>query len=191
MTEKALLRRQALLRRSSLLPAQRWQKSRQIIRHFLSWPGLSGVKRVMLYASFGGEVETWPLLHWALATNRELYLPRTLKRRRTLAIHRVQRYEDLFPGAYGILEPLPSAPRLAPQELDLVVCPGVAFDPSGGRVGYGGGFYDRLLEAAPGVFRVALAFSCQVFPSLPLEPHDIRMDMVITEEGPLGPRQTP
>ncbi len=190
MKEKDRLRKEALARRAQLTPAKRWQKSREILRHFLAWSGLAQVKKILLYASFREEVETWPFLHWALATKRELYLPRTLLKEKALAVHLLKRYEDLFPGAYGILEPLPVLPRIAPQELDLIVCPGVAFDPQGGRVGYGGGFYDRLLEAAPQVPRVALAFSCQVYTSLPLEPHDIRMDLIFTEKGPLGPRQT-
>jgi 5-formyltetrahydrofolate cyclo-ligase len=69
-----------------------------------------------------------------------------------------------------------------PNELDLVMVPGTAFDPRGGRMGQGKGYYDRLLaNARPDAPLVALAFECQVFPEIPVAPHDVFMDQVITE----------
>src|SRR5437879_13915118 len=88
---------------------------------------------------------------------------------------------------YRILEPRPqlghlSPKQVTPQELDLVMVPGVAFDRRGGRMGHGKGYYDKLLQhARPETPLAALAFECQLFPEIPVAPHDIFMDKVITE----------
>jgi len=98
---------------------------------------------------------------------------------------------DLKPGAYGILEPDPEVnPAVTPAEIDLVVVPGSAFDRECGRYGYGGGYYDRFLrEDAPQAMRIALAFHVQILPAICLEPHDQRMDMILTERELLRCRQ--
>jgi 5-formyltetrahydrofolate cyclo-ligase len=94
---------------------------------------------------------------------------------------------ELVEGAYKILEPkeelrgLP-AKQVRPEELDLVMVPGTAFDPRGGRMGQGKGYYDRLLSRArPDAPLVALAFDCQIFDEIPVAGHDVFMDMVLTE----------
>ncbi len=186
MDQKIQFRKRALNLRATLSPRARWQKSRCITGRVLQWLPFIRAQKILLYASFRDEVETWPLLRAALAQNKEIYLPRTLVRLQKLAIHRLRHFGELFPGAYGILEPSPRSDQIDPSELDLIICPGVAFDSLGGRIGYGGGFYDRLLIKAPEVPRAALAFACQIFPELPLAPHDVRMDVVITEFGLLG-----
>jgi 5-formyltetrahydrofolate cyclo-ligase len=94
---------------------------------------------------------------------------------------------ELVEGAYKILEPktelreLP-AKKVRPEELDLVMVPGTAFDPRGGRMGQGKGYYDRLLATArPDAPLVGMAFDCQVFDEIPVAPHDVFMDLVLTE----------
>jgi 5-formyltetrahydrofolate cyclo-ligase len=87
----------------------------------------------------------------------------------------------MAPGFRGIPEPA-AGEQVPVQEANLLVVPGVAFDPEGRRVGYGGGFYDRLLPRVKGLRPiVALAYEEQVFPSLPREEHDISVDVVITD----------
>lgn len=183
MNLKQKLRKEALARRRALSPLEHWEKSRRVIHWLLNWPPFLRAHRVLLYASFGDEVATWEGLRRALAFKKEVYLPRTHLKERALSLHLLQGFTFLFPGPYGILEPPERAPQIAPHELDLIVCPGVAFDLSGGRLGYGGGYYDRLLAKAPGVRRVALAFECQIFEKLPLEAHDICLEALITEQG--------
>ena len=99
--------------------------------------------------------------------------------------------EDLVPGFMDIPEPTASCEPVDPQEVDLVLVPGVAFDRQGNRLGYGGGYYDRFLQqcAAP---RVALAFATQLVDHVPTEPHDLRVHAVVTDEEviriePTGP----
>jgi 5-formyltetrahydrofolate cyclo-ligase len=96
--------------------------------------------------------------------------------------------DELAVGMYKILEPRPElrelpAKRVDVRELDLIMVPGVAFDPRGARMGHGKGYYDKLLEyARPQTPLVALAFECQIFPEIPTQPHDIFMDKIITEK---------
>jgi 5-formyltetrahydrofolate cyclo-ligase len=84
-------------------------------------------------------------------------------------------------GAFGILEPDESAPVIAPMEVDFVLVPGLAFDARGHRIGYGRGFYDRLLPTIPNAFRVGVAYDFQVVPELPDEPHDVAMQCVVSD----------
>ena len=89
---------------------------------------------------------------------------------------------DTAPGYRGIPEPAAELPRVAIEDVDWVLVPGVAFDIHGRRLGYGGGYYDRLLALLrPGVLRVAGAFDLQVVAQVPAAPHDLIVDVIVTE----------
>lgn len=89
---------------------------------------------------------------------------------------------ELAPGAFGIPEPIPSLAEVAIAEIDAFLCPGLAFDSRGGRLGRGRGFYDRMLaQARPDALRIGVCFPNQIVPDTFPEPHDIHMDAVITE----------
>lgn len=90
----------------------------------------------------------------------------------------------LVPAPFGLREPPPEIPETPPEALDLFLVPGVGFDRSGGRIGYGRGYYDRALtEAGPRALRIGVAFDRQVEPRIPLEAHDVRLDGLVTESG--------
>ena len=177
---KKSLRQELLKKRKALSNVQ--ERAQRISASLCALEDYQQAQKILFYASFGSEVPTFPLLQKALAEGKEVYLPRTLQKERRLVLHRLFRLEELRPGAYGIPEPPPENPTLTPGEIELIVVPGVGFDRKGGRLGYGGGFYDRLFLEAPKARRVALAFSCQLLDTLPQEPHDQRLDIIITEE---------
>jgi 5,10-methenyltetrahydrofolate synthetase len=139
----------------------------------------------LAYVSFGSELETRPFLEEVLASGRALVLPRVERAARRLALHRVRDLDaELEPGTWGILEPVPGrCPPAPPGEIDFVLVPGLVFDPDGGRIGYGAGYYDRLLAAWPPPVPplVAAAFELQVVPAVPVLPADHRVDLVVTE----------
>jgi 5-formyltetrahydrofolate cyclo-ligase len=87
---------------------------------------------------------------------------------------------NLVSGAFGILEPADGSPETALEEIDAFICPGLAFDPRGGRLGRGRGFYDRMLaKARPDALKIGIGFPFQLVPDTFAEPHDVRMDAVI------------
>jgi 5-formyltetrahydrofolate cyclo-ligase len=107
-------------------------------------------------------------------------VPKIKKGYGLLAIE-IKSLDELSPGTFGILEPA-GEKGISPEEIDLVVVPGVAFDKRGNRMGYGAGYYDSFLpKLRPEVKKVAVAFEIQVTDSLPAEEHDVKMDLIITE----------
>ncbi len=140
----------------------------------------------LLYLSFRSEVCTHDLVRGRLANGLPVALPVTDVPSRRIIPYLVTDWDgDLVKGAYGILEPNPNkcAP-ISPQKIDLVVVPGSVFDRSCGRFGYGGGYYDRFLGLdADHALRIGLAYGIQVVDGLPVAPHDVAMDMVVTENG--------
>ena len=95
----------------------------------------------------------------------------------------INSFDDLSPGALGVLEPSPEKRiRITPESINLVIIPGVAFDLQGGRIGYGKGYYDRFLEQTK-AFRLALAFDFQIIDKVPTEKHDVPMNGILSESG--------
>lgn len=138
----------------------------------------------MLYQPIGREMPVSRLVEAALAEGKRLALPRCERRGVMHARLWDGAAESLVRSKFGILEPVPSAPVIPPVELDLVVIPGVGFDREGYRLGWGGGFYDRYLPGVGGA-KVGIAFGVQIVDRLPREAHDVQLDGVVTEAGPL------
>lgn len=189
-SDKGALRRAVLAQRDALPSSARAEFNRRITATLRSQPAVLAARRALVYLSFGSEFDTSELLAWLRARAVTLVLPRVEREPRGLALHEVADFDtDLAPGVWGIREPVPArCPRVARESLDLVLAPGVAFTPSGGRLGYGGGFYDRLLAAWPARPPVlAAAFDIQVLDELPMVGHDVPVDCVVTETRVLTP----
>ena len=187
------VRRTALRLRDSLSQLERRSKSEIISKKLASLALYQKSQFPMFYASFKSEVITIPLIHSRLASGLPVILPLTLVGQRRLVPYRITSWEtDVKKGAYGIPEPDPSRASLFnPADLDLVIVPGSVFDTHCTRHGYGGGFYDKFLaEDAPQATRIALAFSCQVLEKIHSEPHDQKMDLIITEKETVSCRST-
>ena len=141
---------------------------------------------VMFYASFRSEVDTYTSMNLALEMGVRVVLPVTKSREKKLIPKLVRDLEnDLKPGYCSIMEPVKSrTAEVDISTIDVVIVPGSAFDLEGGRLGYGGGFYDRFL-AGPEcrALRVGLCFELQLVEKLKLEPHDQMLDMLVTEKG--------
>lgn len=133
----------------------------------------------MFFASFRSEVETANMIRRALTGGKRVILPKV--RGKDLELFEIRDYDqDIATGAWGIPEPRESAPAKV-EEADLIVVPGAAFDEHGNRLGYGAGFYDKLL---PGFKKatVALAFELQIVPKIPADPHDVSVKKIVTEK---------
>lgn len=183
---KAALRARVLADRDALSSEVRAQASADITAHLVALPALAGAGRVLGYSSFGSELDTRNLLEHVIASGRCLVLPRVDRSARRLRLYVVTSLEhDLAAGTWGIREPDPDRCReVTLTDIDFVLVPGVAFDVRGGRLGYGGGYYDRLLaDGAATLPCVAAAFALQVVDAVPREAHDRSMSALVTERG--------
>lgn len=185
---KKALRERILAQRDALDAGLRREHSRTITEAILALPEFARARAIAAYSSFGSEYDTAALLEAARAAGKRLLLPRVDKAAGRIELKRVQDPRaDLVAGVWGIREPSTACPPANAEEADFVLVPGVAFTRQGDRLGYGGGYYDRLLpmlrlDAA----RIAAAFSLQVVDSIPLAPHDQRVHCVVTESGITG-----
>lgn len=184
-TPKQLLREQA--RKNRVAQKDKDTISRRICEAFMALPAYQTAQTVMWYVDAGSEVRTRHTLPEALTHGKRVVVPYCIVETNELELFHLEEMSELVEGAYKILEPrveLRARPEkiLEPADLDLVMVPGTAFDPRGGRMGQGKGYYDRLLaNARPDAPLVALAFECQIFPEIPVDAHDVFMDMVLTE----------
>ncbi len=185
---KRQLRNEALRRRDALSDEQVEKLSRRIAERLFSTRMWQQARAVLSYYAFNKEVRTREIMERALAEGKKLALPRINKKRRELELFWVPSLDPpyLAPGTWKIHEPVPElCERADPHELDLLLVPGVAFDRFGGRIGYGGGYYDRLLNLLHPDRRrcvVGLAFEVQIVDGVPLSFFDFRVPVIITEQ---------
>ncbi len=133
------------------------------------------------------EIDPRPALERLAAHGHALALPVVLADRRTMIFRRWSPGDPLVDAAFGLREPPPTAPEVEPEAL---LMPLAAFDRRGGRLGYGGGFYDRALERLEHErprLKIGLAFALQEVAHVPVEPHDRRLDLILTEAGAIRP----
>ncbi|ADI13375.1 5-formyltetrahydrofolate cyclo-ligase [Truepera radiovictrix DSM 17093] len=175
--EKGRLRRWAKGVRAKLETAA---LSQRVVQHVLAWPTFGAAQHVLIYLAFGGELELGGLLE--AAPHKTFYATRTGSDG-ALTVHPLGAGGELRRHPYGFLQPPPSAPT-PPERIDLAFVPGLAFDPQGHRLGYGKGFYDRLLpQLRPGVAIVGVVPEALVVAQLPAERHDRRVTHLATERG--------
>ncbi len=185
---KAALRRQAYDARNA--QEDKDGVSRTIVERFLALPEYAAAGTVMWYLDVRSEVRTRHQVGDALDSGKRVVVPYCTVDEggaNKLGLWRLASMDELVVGKWKILEPPRErwgAPgkEVEPRALDLVMVPGVGFAPDGARMGNGQGYYDRLLrEVRSDAPLIALAYDCQVFPELPLGPHDVHMDKVVTQ----------
>lgn len=180
---KRTLRRAMVAQILDLAASMRRAQNAELLQRFPSLPGYSTAGTVLLYATaFREEIATEPLLEHALSAGKRVILPRVDRAQGMLVLCRVEDPRtDLVPGTRGIPEPRADAPLINPVEVDWVLVPGLVFDTRCYRLGRGAGHYDRLLPTLrTEVSRWALAYDCQWTDELPVEPHDVPLDGVVS-----------
>lgn len=177
---KAALRGTALAARRALPGADRREASQRAVARLLVLPEVRRARTVLLYAAVDDEADPATALKVLIDRGVRTLYPRV--RGDHLDLVAAADLMTLTLGYRGIKEPV--GPAIDPEVVDLAVIPGVAFDRLGGRLGQGGGHYDRLLaRMPPETVRVGFAFACQVVPRVPREDHDQAVDIVVTEAG--------
>lgn len=203
---KAELRRRILAWRDALPPEQVSSWSAAIAMRLFNLPAFRQARTVLFYLSFRNEVATPPMIARALASGIRVCIPETVPAERRMIPRLIAPsplwgmgefpfsefpFSDLpealglVPGPMGLWQPDPArCPAVVPEEIDLVLVPGVAFDRRGYRLGFGHGYYDRFLPGLPErVRRVGLAFSGQVVEAVPADPWDVPLHGFVTEDG--------
>ncbi len=177
---KRRLRREGRALRDALTPGQREAKSAGIGTRLLALPEVRGAHTVMAFWSFGSEVDTGPILDRLLAVGVRVALPRIRGSEVEPVLYR--RGDPLSATSFGAMEPA-GGEVLDEGELDVVVTPGLAFDRTGFRTGYGGGYYDRLFRRTrPDAFLVGVCFALQLVEEVPRGGADRPVDAIVTED---------
>ncbi len=185
--QKDQMRTRYIEQRKKLEPSVRLEKSGLIYEYLKSTDHFRNAKAVMIYVDTGSEVETRSAIADMLQIGKRVVVPFCISGSHNLGLAEIRNpSEDLLPGEMNILEPRTELRgNFFKSDLQLIVCPGVAFDTLGGRLGRGKSYYDNFLRDLKG--RIPLygfAFDCQISRSaLPFDYHDILMDQVITESG--------
>lgn len=144
-------------------------------------------KNIFIYISYDSEINTKRMINRAINEGKNIYVPRTEFDTKLMNAVKINDFSNLVESRYGILEPKKEEPFIDPNELDLIVVPGVAFDKNGGRIGYGAGYYDRYFKRIneknkARITKLALIYDFQLIDEVPTDEEDVLIDAVLTEK---------
>ncbi|MCG6533375.1 MAG: 5-formyltetrahydrofolate cyclo-ligase [Syntrophales bacterium LBB04] len=180
--EKRKIRKAVLTVRNALAKEDIEKMSASICARVARLKQVEESASLMIFLSFGSEVDTDPIIEWAWQRNKRVLAPLCKPETREMTVYAIKTFADVAPGYFGIREPRGDILMpVAKEEIDLVAVPAVAFDRRGYRVGYGGGYYDRFL-ADWDVPTIGLAFSCQIIPEVPIDRYDQPVQGILTEK---------
>lgn len=183
-SQKRALRQQMRARRRALSPRDQARAASQLARQISRLPGYKRAHKIAVYLASDGEIALTPLIRRAAMQGKRCYLPR-ITGKGAMDFHRYRPGQALFTNTYGLAEPGSRQPRRALRQVDIVLLPLVAFDRQGGRLGMGGGFYDRALTRCRGANRplfVGVAHDFQEVGRVPTDAWDIPLDWLITPQ---------
>jgi 5-formyltetrahydrofolate cyclo-ligase len=152
-----------------------------ITRNVLALPEFINASKIFLYFSIEREPDTHAIIEAALAAGKTVAVPGSLDRGEMKA-RVIRGAEELVPGRFSIPSPPEAAEALLPEELELIIVPALAFDSGGARLGKGGGYYDRFLSRTDAV-KAGITRDRLLFEKLPAEPHDVAVDIIVTENA--------
>jgi 5-formyltetrahydrofolate cyclo-ligase len=183
LEDKSRIRQDVLRKRDSLDPDIKKAKDSLIKEKLFSLEEFRQAPVVFFFASFRSEVSTFAQIEEALSLGKRVILPSVDSRKKELRLYEIKELSELSTGYMDIPEPAVSEERERDiNDVTLVIMPGAAFDPKGNRLGYGGGYYDRILSRLRRkIPLVALAYEEQILDSVPAGPHDIRVHIIVTD----------
>lgn len=176
---KHKIRKELYSKRSAIPSALARQKSKIICDRLIRTHDYWASKTILFYLPFKNEVSTLDAISYTKHHLKQVFLP-CIEDEEIFA--RIFQPHRLKPGKFGIPEPDKKCKKIPAKKIDLVIIPGIAFDKSGGRIGYGKGYYDKFLKNIPRVKKVALAYDFQVVSHFKKDSHDVHVDKIITEK---------
>lgn len=184
---KKTLRKEISARRNQLSVCEMDELSQEIFKQVLSLNVLSSDKKVLTYVSYKSEVRTNNIIEYCLCHNIDVYTPKVIEDH--MDFYKISSYGELKSGAYGILEPITSDKYKSNKRInhimnDIIIMPGLVFDTNGGRIGYGGGYYDRYLCTHIHLLKIAVCYDFQLIESgiIPKDQYDISPDIIVTDK---------
>jgi 5-formyltetrahydrofolate cyclo-ligase len=185
--DKKALRREIINKRNNMDINEKKIKDKKIIDKFYNSEEYKKAEKIFIYISYSSEIDTKSIINKALKDNKKIYVPRTEFKIRRMDAIEITSLDNLTESSYGTLEPGVGESYIDPNELDLIIVPGVAFDRNGGRMGYGAGFYDRYFKKinkdnAMKIKKLALAYDFQVIERVPMDKNDMPIDNIITDK---------
>lgn len=180
---KKTIREDALFQREAMRQKDRLKYNESIFKQLQISELYRNAKVIFTYVSYNNEVDTYKLIETAIKDGKRVACPKT-RNHGLMDFLEIHSFHDLKENERGIPEPIDGI-ILEPNADTLMIMPGCAYDPSGNRIGYGGGYYDRYLaNYAKGLFScIALFYSCQEAPSIQPEEYDIKPDLILNEKG--------
>jgi len=179
--EKRALRERMRAMRRALSPGEQERASQAVFERLLAFPAYRKARCVMAYAASRGELSLAPMMEHVLACGKTLALPRC-DGPGVMTARQVKALAELSAGAFGLPEPEAGSRIVCPEEIEMILVPGTAFDRAGRRLGQGGGYYDRFLMRTDALL-VGVCHEAALIESVPQEAHDRRMDAVITPQA--------
>ncbi len=179
---KDKLRKISLEKRDNLNTDEKKQFDKGIFKLVTESDLFKNAQVIFAFVSFKSEVDTFNIINHALTLGKTVCVPKVISKEEGLKVYKIESLQNLITSNYGILEPTEGAKEIMPQNIDLVLTPGLAFDLNGGRLGYGAGYYDRFLRNPyfKGI-KIGICYSTQIVDKVPTNEDDIFMDIIITE----------
>lgn len=178
---KAVIRKNSIKKRNRLTPLEQIFASDKITEYVVSIEEVVNAESVLLYADFNNEVMTDKMALKLMLMGKKVYMPKVTGD--SMEFYRIFELDEMLPGAFGIREPIDISDLSYNYKAgDVIICPGVAFDENGNRIGYGKGFYDRYLMDKDNLVKIGICYQCQIVDVIDAEVNDIRMNYVVSED---------
>lgn len=172
--------RKSIIAKRDLKKEENSLKDSKIFKNLISLNSYKRAKKIFIYIGFGSEINTKSLIEIMLREGKEVFVPKVLEEE--MIALKITSLNNLIESKFKILEPIGEKSDIDGEEFDLIIMPGVAFDRSGNRIGYGKGYYDKYLkDIKSDIKKIALAYELQLIEEIETEEHDLKVDSIITE----------
>lgn len=172
--------RKSIIAKRDLKKEENSLKDSKIFKNLISLNSYKRAKKIFIYIGFGSEINTKSLIEIMLKEGKEVFVPKVLEEE--MIALKITSLNNLIESKFKILEPIGEKSDIDGEEFDLIIMPGVAFDRSGNRIGYGKGYYDKYLkDIKSDIKKIALAYELQLIEEIETEEHDLKVDSIITE----------
>lgn len=181
MKDKNIIRSNIMLIRDSLSTEERIRLDNIILKKIVNSSDYRNASCIFIFVSYKSEVDTHSIIKSALEDGKIVCVPKVISKDRGMIAVRIKEFGDLVHGKFNILEPPDDTFKIHESRIDLSYVPGVAFDSCGGRIGYGGGYYDRFLKGLRAdCKKIGICYKFQIIDKVPMEKHDICIDKIIS-----------